>query len=121
MDQSTLQYYEENAELLANRYNSADLSALHNILQRWLPPQGGVLEIGCGSGRDALFMKSLGCHVTALDGNPSMAKITQKAFFDSGVEDVRVFSAPFPLPSDHFLLIPKFSDVCFNALRQSET
>ena len=111
MDQSTLQYYEENAELLANRYNSADLSALHNILQRWLPPQGGVLEIGCGSGRDALFMKSLGCHVTALDGSPSMAKITQKAFCDSGVEDVRVFSAPFPLPSDHFLLKEAFDAV----------
>ncbi|HPQ38450.1 MAG TPA: methyltransferase domain-containing protein [Synergistaceae bacterium] len=111
MDGNTLQYYEENAEHLAERYNSADLSALHHFLRRWLPPRGKVLEIGCGTGRDALFMSSLGCDVTALDGSSSMVELTKKAFFDAGVENARFFTSSFPLPSEHFLLKEKFDAI----------
>ena len=56
MDRSTIDYYNENAGKLAELYETADMSEVHSVLVRFLPEKVSVLEIGCGSGRDAAFL-----------------------------------------------------------------
>ena len=72
MGHSTLNYYSQNALKVAARYESADVTQLHGFLSSSLKPGGRLLELGCGSGRDAAFMLSQGFKVLATDGSASM-------------------------------------------------
>lgn len=74
MDRSTLNYYSQNALKVAQRYESADVRQLHDFLSSSLKPGGKLLELGCGSGRDAAFMVSQGFKVLATDGCASMVQ-----------------------------------------------
>jgi len=69
---STLTYYSQNSLKVAERYESADVTQLHEFLLSSLRPGGRLLEIGCGSGRDAAFMIRQGFRVLATDGSASM-------------------------------------------------
>jgi len=68
----TLSYYEENASKLSKRYESADVTTIHHRLLKTFTPNSTLLEIGCGSGRDANFMLKKGYNVTAIDGSQKM-------------------------------------------------
>jgi len=68
----TLSYYEENASNLSKRYESADVDTIHQTLLKTFSPNSKLLEIGCGSGRDANFMKKQGYNLTAIDGSQKM-------------------------------------------------
>ena len=68
----TLSYYEENASTLSQRYESADVTTLQQTLLKTFTPKSKLLEIGCGSGRDANFMLEHGYNLTAIDGSPKM-------------------------------------------------
>jgi len=72
MDSVTVNCYNTQAATYADRYEAADMSALHQFLLRHLPERCRVLEIGCGSGRDAAFLLAHGYDVTATDASPSM-------------------------------------------------
>ena len=72
MDASTASYYDRNAPSLAGRYEMADMNYTHQNLLRHLPEGGKVLELGCGSGRDATFLLNHGFDVTAVDGSYEM-------------------------------------------------
>ncbi len=56
MDRSTIHYYNKNADKLAELYETADMSEIHALLVRFLSEKARILEIGCGSGRDAAFL-----------------------------------------------------------------
>jgi len=68
----TLSYYEKNAKHLSQRYESANVDNVHSLLLKTFPPKSHVLEIGCGSGRDASFMYRNGYDVLAIDGSKKM-------------------------------------------------
>ena len=68
----TLSYYEENASTLSHRYESADVTTLQQTLLKTFMPKSKLLEIGCGSGRDANFMLEHSYNLTAIDGSPKM-------------------------------------------------
>ena len=72
MDSVTLDCYNTQAATYAARYEAADLSSLHRLLLRHLPERCRVLELGCGSGRDAAFLHAHGYAVTATDASPAM-------------------------------------------------
>ena len=74
MGHSTLNYYSQNSLKVAERYESADVTQLHDFLSSSLEPGGRLLELGCGSGRDAAFMVSQGFKVLATDGSASMVE-----------------------------------------------
>lgn len=116
MDAKTREYYDNHGISLAHQYASADLTRLHTLLQKWLPPGGRVLEMGCGSGRDALYMASLGCWVTALDGSATMVHLTREVFSRHALDSSRIFHASVPLPMDHELLNETFHAVVAVAL-----
>ena len=68
----TLSYYEENASNLSKRYESADVATIHQTLIKTFSPHSKLLEIGCGSGRDASFMQEQCYNLTAIDGSQKM-------------------------------------------------
>ncbi len=74
MGHSTLKYYNQNSLKVAERYESADVTQLHDFLSSSLEPGGRRLELGCGSGRAAAFMVSQGFRVLATDGSASMVE-----------------------------------------------
>jgi len=73
MDQATIDYYDRNARSCGARYESADMSHLDHLLLRHLPERGGrVLELGCGSGREASFLLKSGHDVHGIDASQEM-------------------------------------------------
>jgi cyclopropane fatty-acyl-phospholipid synthase-like methyltransferase len=66
MDSHTTGYYQENAASLTEHYESADMSDIHTQLLKHLPEKGSILEIGCGSGREAAFLLRSGFDITAV-------------------------------------------------------
>ena len=107
----TISWYDENAEGLSEEYDKAEVDSLHALLRRWVPSPGKVLEIGCGSGRDAFFLASIGCSVVAIDGSDAMLRTAQKKLTVKRKENIIFQSALFPLPDGHSLFLNKFDAV----------
>jgi len=68
----TLSYYENNAKHLSKRYESANVDNIHALLLKTFPSKSYLLEIGCGSGRDASCIQENGYDVLAIDGSGEM-------------------------------------------------
>lgn len=111
MKNPTISWYEKNAESISREYDNANVDALHTLFRRWIPSQGKILEIGCGSGRDAYFLASLGCFVVALDGSDAMLQAAQKRHSREKTGNILFQSALFPLPNEHPLLVCKFDAI----------
>ena len=79
MDPATLQAYETRASEFAARYGAANLAPLHRLLLAHLPRAGRVLEIGCGTGREAAFLAEHGFTVIATDASHAMLDQTRQA------------------------------------------
>lgn len=78
MQVKTINYYEENANSLTSRYESADVSEVQELLLQTFEKNSKLLEIGCGSGRDASFMTKNHFDVTAIDGSKNMIEEAKK-------------------------------------------
>ncbi|MEA1876583.1 MAG: class I SAM-dependent methyltransferase [Bacteroidota bacterium] len=112
MDPSSIKYYDQNASRLVPEYHSAEVSGIHTLLGKWLPKGGDVLEIGCGAGRDAAYMASMGCKVVATDASESMVSYSHGYFQKLGISDgIALHQAAFPLPPSHNLLSDRFDAV----------
>ncbi|MGM0600120.1 MAG: class I SAM-dependent methyltransferase [Candidatus Rifleibacteriota bacterium] len=71
---STLKYYEENASELSSRYETAQLDHLYLDCSNHFASGSRLLEIGCGSGRDAAHLSLLGYQVRGIDGSSELIK-----------------------------------------------
>ncbi|WP_417332760.1 class I SAM-dependent methyltransferase [Halarcobacter sp.] len=78
MDKNTINYYEENAGILAEHYELANVINVQNLLLKTFDINSKLLEIGCGSGRDALFMIENNYNVIAIDGSKNMIEEAKK-------------------------------------------
>ena len=103
MPSRTLGYYEEAAGSLADRYERADVKQLHQELLAALEGHSPLLELGCGSGREAAFLTSKGFEVVATDGSPSMLE-EAKRLHPELARTARVMQVPshFPFQSGTF-------------------
>ncbi|MHA5068396.1 class I SAM-dependent methyltransferase [Cetobacterium somerae] len=71
----SVKFYNDNAENFFNNTINADMSATYNIFEdSLLKKNGEILDLGCGSGRDAKHFLESGFSVTALDLSPILAK-----------------------------------------------
>jgi SAM-dependent methyltransferase/SOS-response transcriptional repressor LexA len=114
MHEQTLKHYDKHAEAFSTQYRAAEPEALHKLLMRWLPSSGSVLEVGCGSGRDAAFMAGLGLNVVATDGSAGMldqARLQASTLSAETVSRLSFQHATFPLPSGHPLLAEHFDAI----------
>ena len=73
MNDTTINYYDENAEEFIKGTLAVDFSATQN---RFLSQLSGktILDFGCGSGRDTKYFLEQGYDVTAIDGSAELCK-----------------------------------------------
>lgn len=62
-----LAYYSANAESFANKVDALDMSAHYALVEPLLQPNSLVLDLGCGSGRDARHFAKAGHRVVGID------------------------------------------------------
>lgn len=100
---STLEFYNANAKKLLTRYESAQVDDVHGFMASHLEPGARVLELGCGSGRDAAWMLASGYEVTAVDGSTAMLSETLAAHPQlAGHLQLADLGEPLPFPSVSF-------------------
>ena len=97
MDNNTVDNYNINAKERCERYERVDLQWLYDIVTKYVKPGGTILEIGCGSGRDARKLTDLGYNVTATDASWGM--LEQARILDTE-KKVPFLQKSFPLESD---------------------
>ena len=68
----TLGFYDSHAREATASYERVDFSALVDRFAATLGPAGRVLDLGCGSGRDAARLLAGGYDVVAADGSEAM-------------------------------------------------
>ena len=67
MTNTTLQYYNNNADsFIDNTFNADVTTDIHSFIKK-VKPGGKILDVGCGSGRDTLIFKNLGFNVIAFN------------------------------------------------------
>ena len=83
-DRYAVPYYEETVDF-----------SMEEQLERFielLPESADVLDLGCGSGRDTVFLEEEGCVVSAMDGSEKMCELasihTGKEVLHLKVEDM---------------------------------
>ena len=74
----TLNYYETDSKNLSFRYENADVIEVQKLLLQTFEKNSKLIEIGCGSGRDASFMTKNGFDVIGIDGSKNMIKKKKK-------------------------------------------
>lgn len=76
--ETTRESYQATAEAFAR--NVAELAPTGSIEKfiSFLPPQAKIIDIGCGSGRDAKLFSALGVEVLGIDFSSNLIDIAQK-------------------------------------------
>ncbi len=75
---STLDFYESNAEGYCDATYDIDMSESRGVFLNLLEAGAAVLDLGCGSGRDAKAFSDEGMEVVAVDGSPAMCRIAAR-------------------------------------------
>lgn len=73
----SIDYYNRHA---SDYYDNTVEISMKEILEKFivlLPEGGTVLDLGCGSGRDSLFLIEEGFDVTALDGSSELCELAE--------------------------------------------
>ena len=70
----TLNYYAQNAQEFIAGTIGIDMSDVHRRFLEHMPPEGSILDLGCGSGRDSKFFAERGYRVTAVDGSAELCR-----------------------------------------------
>jgi 2-polyprenyl-3-methyl-5-hydroxy-6-metoxy-1,4-benzoquinol methylase len=77
MDASTLRYYSQNAQAVAQRYESIQ-SPLADRFVSVFRAGGRILDIGCGSGRDMAELSRQGYSPYGIDAAPEFVQLAQQ-------------------------------------------
>jgi 2-polyprenyl-3-methyl-5-hydroxy-6-metoxy-1,4-benzoquinol methylase len=73
----SINFYNQNAETLFKAYESINPAILFSEISQYIPKNASCLDIGCGSGRDAHWLETLGNDVTAIDPAEELIKLAQ--------------------------------------------
>jgi len=68
----TIDYYDKNVDMFSDGTKELDLAHLYAEFLSLVPESGKILDVGCGSGRDAKFFKQQGYAVTAFDASSEL-------------------------------------------------
>ena len=74
----TLQSYEDSASEYAINVESLHPQKQAEKFLSLVPPGGTILDVGCGSGRDAQILSDQGFQVTGIDFSAAMIEIAKK-------------------------------------------
>ncbi len=99
-EKQTLAYYDQNAHIwAAKRKTTTETSFWHeeyNEFKNLKTPQGKILEIGSGAGREALELIAMGYEYVGVDASSELLKIAQKTSPLSSFFHATVYNLPFP-------------------------
>lgn len=73
-----MNYYNKNAKLYFDSTVNVDMTNLQNYFLAHLPKSGEIMDIGCGSGRDAKIFLSKGYQVIPLEPAEELAKLAME-------------------------------------------
>src|SRR5690606_32035903 len=79
----TIDYYNKHAEECIASTVKIEMDSMYAPFLRYLPEQGSILDLGCGSGRDSFAFKNKGYQVEAIDYS---AELVKKAKELTGIE-----------------------------------
>lgn len=68
----TIDYYNNNPEKYVGNTILADMRQIYDKFLKYVPNDGHILDVGCGSGRDSLYFLSKGYNVESIDGSIEM-------------------------------------------------
>ena len=71
---TTLAYYDANARAFADSTRDVEFAHMRGRFASLLAPGARVLDLGCGSGRDARAFLEAGLHVSATDGSAELCR-----------------------------------------------
>jgi len=71
-EKKTIDFYEQNAESYISDTIGADMGELYSHFEKYTGPGMSILDLGCGTGRDARHFIDCGLNVTAVDGSQKM-------------------------------------------------
>ena len=69
----TILYYENFADSYVNETINCNFTDIEKKFCKYVKPGGNVLDVGCGSGRDAKYFIDKGYQVAAFDGSGAMS------------------------------------------------
>lgn len=78
-NEKTLCYYNQNAKAFVQDTKDVPFSDIQNRFLSLLKPHARILDLGCGSGRDALAFMKAGFATEAADGSEEMVRLCRKA------------------------------------------
>ena len=73
-----MNYYDENGEEFFKSTVNADMTSHYAEFLKLIAKNGCILDIGCGSGRDTKYFKSLNYNVIAIDGSEKMCELASE-------------------------------------------
>ena len=84
----TLNYYDENAVEFAIKTAHIDMHDLYELFLNQLPKRDtqSILDVGCGSGRDANHFAEQGYEVTAIDASAELIQWAQRHHMSSKID-----------------------------------
>jgi SAM-dependent methyltransferase len=74
----TVAYYDAHAGEYVRDTLGLDMAGLYEPFLTLVPAGGHILDVGCGSGRDALAFQRRGFRVTAIDASGEMARLASE-------------------------------------------
>ena len=75
MDDRTIKFYDQYAEEFFKATVNADVSGLYERFLQYIPEEGHILDLGCGSGRDSKNFIDRGYKVESVDGSSEMCRL----------------------------------------------
>ena len=77
MNNNTIEFYNLNADNYYCATIDADFSSAYKRFLSYIPKNGRIMDMGCGSGRDVVAFSELGYDATGLDASDSMAQLAR--------------------------------------------
>lgn len=74
----TIEYYNNHVEEFCAKTKDADMSYCYEKFKQYVKPNGKVLDVGCGSGRDSKQFIEDGYWIEAMDASEEICKYASK-------------------------------------------
>jgi SAM-dependent methyltransferase len=82
VDERTLDYYDEHAQPVFDRFIGYDRAAFHARLLPYLNPGGLSADIGSGSGADLAWLNAIGCPAIGYEPASGLRRLAMRRYVD---------------------------------------